>query len=285
MCVTLMAFGRRGYAHATDGMVASLRHYGYKGPIHIHATGDMQGRLLPSTVAESTLHLLPDKDVTSPGLAKVTLPFYLDYGPTLYLDIDGIALKNIDPLLRELMEDGRSYITQVVDRADVASGSKPDYFIWADKDEVITRHGLEEHHILFSPQTSWAFFRPGPDLDRFTNVLQAVWNQWSVNDIKHKWGKSVPDELIYGIACSLCEIDPSWPGTPVHLGKGRQRMPEIVEHYYVLGMYGSGKNTSTVPQRFRDMYDAVIRQVVKGGGDKGLKSASYLMRDKYVDQN
>lgn len=283
MSVTLMAFGRKGYAYATDALVASLRHYGYTGPIHVHATGRMRAMLLPSTLSGVTVHDLPEGYEASPGLAKVSLPRLLDYGPTLYLDVDAIALKDITPLIDALLKDERPYITHVVDKAAVSEARRPNYFIWATRERVVERHALAPDDVLFSPQTSWAWFRPGPDLNKLADTLAEVWVRWSLTDIDHKWGKSVPDELIYGIACTLSGLDPSWPTMPVHIGKGNAPMPAIVDAYYLLGMYGSGKNNSTVPRRFRDMYDAVVRQVIKGGGDRGLKSSSYLMRDKYVD--
>jgi hypothetical protein len=107
MSITLLAFGRRGYAIATANMVLSLRHHGYCDRINLHCTEGMELMLDEQTKAEVVLHRLSNELASDPGLCKVSLPSIIADPTTLYLDVDGIAMKDVTPLIDQLSQDER----------------------------------------------------------------------------------------------------------------------------------------------------------------------------------
>ena len=124
MSITLLAFGRRGYAIATANMVLSLRHHGYCDRINLHCTEGMELMLDEQTKAEVVLHRLSNELASDPGLCKVSLPSIIADPATLYLDVDGIAMKDVTPLIDQLREDGRSFMSQAAEPYLV--GRRPD---------------------------------------------------------------------------------------------------------------------------------------------------------------
>lgn len=280
MSVTLLAFGRPGYAVAASNMVASLRHNGYTGPIQLHVGSGLLPLLDNEAKEQCTVIPLADEYANDAGWCKVNLPKLFQGEDTLYLDVDGIALRNVDELLQELRKDPRHFITSVLGTGK--SGEKIAYYEWAKTEVVKEKHSLPDDAIYYGIQSSWAYFRKGKELDAFAKQVIDAWGQWTRRELKAQWGRSMPDELFYSIACTITGHDPSWSGLPVHFGRGFDKLPELREKHYILGLYGSGRGTGTVPPRFVDCYDAVVR-TMRGTNWKRY-AARVIRRDKYVDQ-
>lgn len=279
--VTLLAFGKVGYAHAANNMVASLRYHGYRGPIDIHVGRALMPSISTYTAENCAIHSLPDEYAADPGWCKVNLPLIIT-GDTLYLDVDGVCLRDITPLIEALKADGRSYITTVMGKGRL--GDTISYFEWATPEKVAEKHNASEG-TFYGIQSSWAYFRKGEWLDNFHAFVRGSWGQWERSDLKHQWGKGKPDELFYSIACTLMEHDPSYGESVVHFGKGFDTLPQLREKYYVLSLYGIGRGRGSVPPRFVECYDAEIRTITKNLPAAQLSKAEMIRRDKYANFN
>jgi len=259
-------------------MVASLRHHGYTGPIHLHV-----GRALRPAVDElipdsgCTKHELADEYAADPGWCKVNLPNIMQGRDTLYLDVDGICLKDITPLIEALRKDGRYYLTSVMGKGKL--GDTIGYFEWSTPAKVAEMHGLE-NATFYGIQSSWAYFKRGAWMDTFAEVVITCWNKWTLKDLKHQWGKGKPDELFYSIACSLMAHDPSFEHV-VHFGKGFDTLPQVREQFYILSLYGVGRGRGSVPPRYVECYDGECRTIAKTG--KVMQRAELIRRDKYAN--
>ncbi|HNR55500.1 MAG TPA: hypothetical protein PKJ19_10045 [Flavobacteriales bacterium] len=274
--ITLLAFGRRGYAYAASNMVASLRFHGYAGPIHLHV-----GRALLPYISDQTRKLCDIKDLADeytqdPGWCKVNLHKIMDGKDTLYLDVDGICLKDVTPLMEALRKDGRSYITSVMGSGK--ADEKIDYFEWATPKRIQEKHGLEGA-TFYGLQGSWAYFKRGKWLDGFMFKVLKAWEQWTVKDLRNTWGKGKPDELFYSIACSQSEHDPSFEH-PVFFGRGFDTLPVVRQKYYILSLYGVGRGRGSVPPRYVQCYDGECRTI---GKKYQMSNAELIRRDKYAN--
>lgn len=276
--VTLLAFGRKGYAHAANNMVASIRFHGYQGPIHLHVGRALMPYISPHTAANATIHELSEEYTADPGWCKINLPKIIQ-GDTLYLDVDGVCLKDLTPLIKALKKDGRAYITSVMGKGKL--GDTIGYYEWASPQKVAEKH-LAHEGTFYGIQSSWAYFRKGELLDTFHRFMVKAWEQWSVKDLKHQWGKGKPDELFYSIACTLLQHDPSFEHV-VHFGKGFDPLPKIRENYYILSLYGVGRGRGSVPPRFVECYDAEIRTIQKSIPSMLLSRAEPIRKDKYCN--
>ena len=275
--VTLLAFGRRGYAYAAANMVASLRYHGHTGPIHLHV-----GRALRPYVDElvpddsCTKHELADEYAADPGWCKVNLANIFKGKETLYLDVDGVCLKDITPLIEALRKDGRSYMCSVLGKGGVSDSIG--YFEWSTPQKVAEKHGLNDA-TYYGIQSSWSYFKRGDWLDAFSTQVLAAWVMWDVKELKHKWGVGKPDELFYSIACSVMGYDPSFENV-IHFGKGFDPLPKVREGHYFLSLYGIGKGRGSVPPRYVDCYDAEGRTISKR---YPFHKAELIRRDKYAN--
>ena len=276
--VTLLAFGRRGYAAAAANMIASIRYHGYAGPIHLHV-----GRALRPVVDEwisdsdCTKHELPDEYANDPGWCKVNLYNIFQGKDTLYLDVDGICLKDLTPLIDQLRADGRSYLTSVMGKGKV--GDTIRYFEWAKPEKVAAMHGLNEA-TFYGIQSSWAYFKRGDWMDTFAEHVTTAWGLWSVHDLKNTWGKGKPDELFYSIACTLMDHDPSFDHA-VFFGEGFDPLPQIREKFYILSMYGVGRGRGSVPPRYVQCYEGECRTIQLSG--RKMHNVAEIRRDKYAN--
>jgi hypothetical protein len=279
--VTLLAFGRKGYAFAAANMAASLRHYGYGGDINIFVD-DRCRTVLPEwghTLAY--VKLLPADIGLDPCAIKLQLPALID-GPTLYLDVDGVAIKDITPWVEALQKDGRPYITGVLGKGK--HGDRIEYFEWATTEKCREKHGLPDDATFYGIQSSWAYMRPGLFLDELYMNANAMRDKWTVADLKHRWGGALPDELFYSLACTVMDHNPSWKEEPMFWGRGFDSLPAIKEKHYILSLWGSGKGKGSVPPRHVEKYDAVMRSVMKARGRQHDLKSNYIREAKFVDQ-
>lgn len=277
--VTLLAFGRHGYAHAAVNMVASIRHHGYAGPIHLHVGAGLLSLIPPGTAEACTINELPEEYTMDPGWCKVNLPELFKGDDTLYLDVDGICLRDITPLIEILRKDGRDYITSVIAQGKL--GETIEYFEWATPQKVAEMHDLKDA-TYYGIQSSWAYFKRSPWLKKFHAEVLKTWEQWSISDLRNKWGKGKPDELFYAIACSIMKHDPSHQHI-VHFGKGFDQLPEVRKTHYILSLYGVGRGRGTVPPRFVEQYDAEVRTIGQAMPWMQLSKAEPIRRDKYAN--
>jgi hypothetical protein len=279
--VTLLAFGRKGYAFAAANLIASLRHYGFGGDINL-LVDDRCRTVLPDWVHPmASVKMLPADIGNNPCDIKLQLPQLID-GPTLYLDVDGVVLKNITPWIEALQKDGRAYITEVKGKGK--EGETIQYFEWATPAKCREKHDLPDTAIFYGLQSSWAFMRPGLFLDEIYINANAMYKKWALTDLKHKWGTTFPDELFFSLACTVMGHDPSWTDTPMFFGKGFDSLPQVRDKYYILSLWGSGRGKGSVPPRHVEKYDAVMRQVMTAKGRPHDLKSNFIREDKFVDQ-
>jgi hypothetical protein len=278
--VTLLSFGRKGYAFAAANLIASLRHYGYGGEINLWADTRCRS-VLPSWVQPlASVKELPAHIGTDPCAIKLALPTLID-GPSLYLDVDAVALKDITPWVEALEQDGRPYITCV--KGSGKHGDKIEYFAWASTATAKAKHALSDDAVYYGIQSSWAFMRPGDFLSKFHATATAIHAEWNLADLRFKWGSTMPDELFYSLACTVSDYNPAWEGEPMFWGKGFETLPQIRDKHYILSLWGSGKNKGAVPPRHVEKYDAIMRSVMSGRQMSHELKSALIREDKYVD--
>jgi hypothetical protein len=265
--VTLLAFGRRGYGLAASNLVRSLRHHGFGGRINALVTEQLSPHL--SVFDDVTITTINGD--TSPGLCKLMLPDMIT-GPTLYIDVDSIAIGDITPLVEALAADGRDFITSVQGKGP-ANGERIRYYNWAEPSTTVAIEGFADDATLYGIQSSWMFMRPGPTLWSIAEAARASYQRWSVRDLKHLWGGGKPDELFWGNACTRVGHDPSWHSEPMWHGSGLVSHGEIKDKYVLMSIPGQ---TQTMSQRALRIYDAEVRHFY---GHK----AAYIFSDKSVN--
>jgi hypothetical protein len=277
MSVTLLAFGRRGYAHGAACMVTTLRHQGYRGRIHLHVGAALRPHIPLDALAECEVHTLAAGYTQDPGWCKVNLPRIIQE-PTLYLDVDGIAVRDVTPLIAGLSADGRHYITCVMGSG--RDGERIEYHEWATTAKVREMHDLPPDAVYYGIQSSWAWMVPGDALDAMHATMVDAWGRWTINDLRYKWGATKPDELFYSIACTVMGHDPAWEDRVAFFGRGFLTVAQIKEAYYIMSLYG-GKGV--VPARYVQVMEHLVRGAYRAKGVHAPVSIEGIRKDKYVN--
>jgi len=263
--VTLLAFGRRGYGLAACNAVRSLRHHGYKDRIDVYVTPELRGHI----PADANIIEVQECD---PGYAKLLIPDLIS-GPTLYLDVDVLAMHDVTPLIEALKADGRGFITSV-QGTGCATSKAIRYYGWAEPAKVAAMEGFADDAPLYGIQSSWMWMVPGEALTRIAERAQQSYMKWTRQDLKHGWGGSKPDELFWGIGCTATGHDPTWKGEePMWFGSGVVDHGTIRSKHVLITLPGQRQTT---PERSRRIYDAEAKLF---GGHK----YDYIFGDKHTN--
>lgn len=160
------------------------------------------------------------------GVAKCNLYKYLHFEETLYLDVDGLVLKDIT----QLFEQEQDFKIQA------------DGMHWLNSNSQVERYGVNE---AIGSNSSVMFIRKGDTAKAlFDEALKAI-NE-PIDDIRNGWFGMHPDELYLGIAMAKLGLkDVYFKGKyPWYLRKstdnvGFNTFDEVKENHYGLGVYGN----------------------------------------------
>jgi hypothetical protein len=282
MSITLLAFGRRGYAIATANMVLSLRHHGYGGPINLYLTDGMAGMLDEATEREVILHRLGDDLARDPGLCKVMLPSIIEDEASLYLDVDGITMKDVTPLLMQLKADGRPFLAQAAAPFVVGGPDRPQGHWWVAPKTMIERHSLKDGDKIYAVNTSAIWIRKGALAKLQAEMLKAH-AMYTRRDLVHKWGSSIPDELCVSAACAVLGMDPTMPSVACFFDRAPARAEQVAEAAYVLPLYGSRHSNGCTSEHKKQLYDGQIR-IMRGRQAASQYASRHIMAHKFMDQ-
>lgn len=265
--ITLIAFGRRGYGLAAHNAIASLRHHGYSGPIDLFITEELWP-LVTATEGVTMYHIQSG----DPGWIKLNIPEIIKR-PTLYLDVDVLALGDVTPFVEALASDPRHFIISV-QGTGTSTSKHIGYFGWAKPDTVATKEGFPHDARLYGIQSSWMWMRPGMKLEALADRARVSYLAWEARDLRNRWGASKPDELFWSIACTATGHDPSYKGEePMWYGAGIVKHQEITSKYILMTLPGQRQTT---PARALDIYAAEARRF------KGHKP-DYIFGDKHAN--
>lgn len=282
MSITLLSFGRRGYAIATANMVLSLRHHGYRGVINLHCTEDMEGMLDEGTKAEVLLHRLDNDLARDPGLCKVMLPTLIQDDATLYLDVDGIVMKDVTPLIGQLMLDKRPILAQAAAPFIVGAGTRPAGHWWVAPRTIVERHGLKDGDLIYAVNTSAIWMRKGKTLEAIQRAMLDARGLYKTRELVHKWGGVIPDELCLSAACAVLGLDPTMPFMACFFDRAPARAEQVAEAAYVLPLYGSRMSNGCTTEHKKMLYDGQIR-IMRGRRDAVQYASRHVMAHKFID--
>jgi len=281
-----LAFGKRGYGFGAANLAATIRHHTPQSHILLIADPQCLSQLQPFHRGLFTeISVLPaDRWMTGaipdPGKAKCHLRELLPSGPWMFIDADSIVLGDIVPMWNDLLASGKVFACETL-------GSGPptkeiEYTPWASPAAIAQRAG-KDGATVYGINTSWMFMADaGPFFARVAEMFDG--QLWRRDELIHKWGKSMPDELIYSTACTEMGVDPSWPRS-VFFGVdySEKRLSDIADKYAMLTLYGNGRGPRTyVKRRYIDMVDPYLAKVYKALGASHIFKVQMVLNDKYL---
>ena len=275
--VSVFAVGKRGYTYGAANLSASIAHYAPDVKVNLYTDGVNLKYLKPQHVDSfASITTLDPSDYTTgdkldPGKLKCRIADLITDGETMYVDADSIAVKDIRPMLKALQADGRDYITEVI----------PNYLPWASEAKVQAKVGKPNAQV-HPIQSSWAFIRKSKFYQTVRHVSDA--GMWSLSELDHKWGKSLPDELVYTTACAMEGRNPSWRNEMLFGNKiVAKNIAEVRDQFTFMTLYGNGGGRPHVRGIYIDMYDRLLHDVFKAKLMNHSFKSNYILNDKYLN--
>lgn len=285
--VTLLSIGSEGYLWWAVNMAASIKFYAPDLPIQLVGSADIIKRIKDYRVEKAFDHLTemstPDYmdvvvkpgratgTVIAPGRAKLKLPDYFIFDRTVYLDVDGCAVKDITPLF----DTPADFATHVHCTYPLGSiEAHPDMY-WCNSSAIMQHYGLSAEAEVPATQSSFILYTKTPANQQ---LFKQAWHNIAQNPIpvanrNKTWGRGhgmQPDELYLNIACAQTNtyplnVQPIYFRMVLHTGKYKE-VGEIRNSHYLIGLYGSADFThhslkSVYNRHMRSIWQTVFPQI------------------------
>jgi hypothetical protein len=297
--VVLLAFGKPQYYWAAYNLAFSIRKHSPNVSITVlfddpikgisHCQDFMQYINNIGSIDADDIYTNKKLD---PGKVKVNLYKYLPYDCNLYLDVDAIALKDIQPMIDELSQSGKNYISHCVGYHTIDKGRDFKEMQWAWADKMWAHFNLLESYVMPAINSSMQWIVKGSQAEAIYSTALDLYSNHPipVNELRMKWGGGQPDELYMNVALAIHGIDPALKsytrndgseGGMIHFAMQRGlSFEKITENYYLQSYYGGARFT---PRFYIDWLDRMLTADFKAIGKRHVYFISRISENKYAD--
>lgn len=275
--IILISFGSATYAKYAYNMAFSIKHFSKDLLVYLFTDGIGLDHIDSSIFDKVELSTFYPED---PGLNKVGLFEMSPFEKTLYLDVDGVCLRDITPLFDEL--ESQNVFAQVID-----CGKRDDkitYSEWADNKTIWEHFDLKEDAILSGLQTSIIYFNRSEESKEFFSKLKENYeNKLPKEKYLLLWGfkKHHPDELYYSGTMSQMEIVPDKRVQPIFFPDKVESTQKILNEYYILSQFGG---QSLVRPYAHDLYNRHLSAIMRENKKDHLFKSQNLYKNKMIVQ-
>ena len=297
--VVLLAFGKVQYYWAAYNLAFSINKHNPN--VNITVLFDDPGKALSQChdlmkYVNHIGHIALDDIYTNkkldPGKVKVNLYKYLPYDCNLYLDVDAIALKDIQPMIDELSQSGKNYISHCVGYHTIDKGRDFKEMQWAWADKMWAHFNLLSSYVMPAINSSMQWIVKGSQAEGIYRTAKDLYfnNPIAIKDLRMKWGGGQPDELYMNVALAIHGIDPALKaytknsgseGGMIHFAMQRGlTYQDIINNYYLQSYYGGAGFT---PRFYIDWLDRMLNADFKAIGSRHIYLISRIAENKYAD--
>lgn len=179
-------------------------------------------------------------DKVSIAKAKLNIYKYAAFDEYIYLDVDGLVIKDLTPLF-----DIEGYFQIQVNGISTKENDNLDASLWVKNTLIWDHYGLDDKAVLPGTNSSFHLCRKGKEADKFwSEAKKAFENPIPIKEHRYKWGHSgqQPDELYTNVALAKVNLVPDIK--PVLYIRRRDMsgknlgLEDIQKDYYVLCCYG-----------------------------------------------
>lgn len=291
--IVLLAFGKRGYGFAAYNLAVSIRAFNNTIPITVYkddvAFGQVEQEKMSvfTDVKQIPNEILYKDGKFDPGNAKVNLYDLYPYDLNLYLDVDAICLRDIEPLF-EIMEKKPDYFyTHIIDTHTIDKGRDFKSMQWAWADHIWEHFKLNKDDVFYATNSSYQVVRKGAKARKFYDQIKKNYaNPIPVDKLRMKWGGGQPDELYMNAALCQLKIAAQMDTDVMFFGGDlRHTFTEIEKKFYFLSMYGAGaSNVSTTRMKYREWYDRLLHKHFERRGQAHVYKSQYIMAEKHANK-
>lgn len=279
--IVLLAVGNKYYAQWAYNMAVSIRYHSPDVPIQlVYSEGILHG-IEDSVFDVKTKMRLEDyfESKIAPQRAKLSLYKYLAFDESLYLDVDGLVVKDIKPLLNQ----NEIYHCQTARYLKYDDKFVNKAWTWAEPKVTYEHFNIEKDVSFPQLETGIQYFKRGEKLNNLFNLALSLYcNPIPYDKLRIKWGRSQPDELYIGAACALLGHNPEMGKPSLHMTyKDKlENEADISKNYYVFGLWG---NKALNHHRLINYYDRLVKKYSKEVmGKESIFYSDMLLRNKFV---
>ena len=297
--VVLLAFGKVQYYWAAYNLAFSIKKHSPN--VNITVMFDDPSKAISQchnlmNYVNHIGHIAADDIYTNkkldPGKVKVNLYKYLPYDCNLYLDVDAIALKDIQPMIDELSQSGKDYISHCVGYHTIDKGRDFKEMQWAWADRMWAHFNLLPSYVMPAINSSMQWIVKGSQTEAIYRTAKDLYfnNPIAIKDLRMKWGGGQPDELYMNVALAIHGIDPALKaytknsgseGGMIHFAMQRGlTYQDIINNYYLQSYYGGAGFT---PRFYIDWLDRMLNADFKAIGSRHIYLISRIAENKYAD--
>lgn len=257
----------------------SLKHFNPDLPITIYHDGvlntlhESQRNYFDTIIEENTLDI---------STFKTRLYELSPYKETLYLDVDGITLKDILPLTKLLYN--KDFYVFSWGNHKLEQGNDMKNMRWAFANDLWEHFKLSKDAVVPGTQTSMIYFRKTETAKKIFDTWKEVSeNPMPLDKLREKWGGTQPDELYLNAALALLNIE----GNSEHymlFGNhfDNRTFGQLKNDFYFLSIYGGIGNTM---KRYWKWYNQLIREYHKAYSIQAPFQYENFFKEKHVQAN
>jgi hypothetical protein len=269
--ITLIAIGGYGYLKWAVNMAASLKYHSPNVAIQLICSKELHNDACSLSQLFDSFTILEESDYRDeegrlfPAKIKTNLYKFLEFDETIYLDVDGVIMKDITPLFNQESD----LVSDVQGVYDLSQGETFNALKWAKPPQIWFHFGLKPTDKLPAINSSFLFIRKS-DLNKklfelahellMSNPLPYE-NHWYV------WGRrrdnkiSQPDELYLNVAMAMLGIIPGHE-VAIYFRMVTDKLPlldaqGIREAHYGIGLFGQLESNH---RRNRDIYNVEAKE-------------------------
>ena len=297
--VVLLAFGKIQYYWAAFNLAFSIKKHSPNVRITVLFDDVLKAISQCPEIVKYVEHFgdINADDITTnkkldPGKIKVNLYKYLPYERNLYLDVDAVALKDIQPMIDELAQSGKDYISHTVGYHTIDKGRDFKEMQWAWADRMWAHFNLLPSYVMPAINSSMQWIVKGSQTEAIYRTAKDLYfnNPIETKDLRMKWGGGQPDELYMNVALAIHGIDPALKaytknsgseGGMIHFAMQRGlSYQDIINNYYLQSYYGGAGFT---PRFYIDWLDRMLNADFKAIGSRHIYLISRIAQNKYAD--
>ena len=270
--VVLVAFGKPQYYWAAYNLAYSIKRF--NPTLQIALISDSKERAvyhcygLTSVIDEYVelpeQHIYTNKKL-DPGKAKVLLYDYLPYHYNLYLDVDAVCLKDLQPLIEQLIANDAKYATHVIAEHSIDKGRDFIQMQWAWADSLWEHFGLTKEDKIYAINSSIQFIEKCDEAEAIFRTAADLYlnNPMPLGKLRMKWGGGQPDELYFNVSFGKNKFKPYEIDVVCFQMNREYTFTQIEERFYLMSYFG-GKGFT--PSFYIDWLDRKLKAWMQEDG-------------------
>lgn len=286
--VLISAWGRRGYIYAAYNLAFSIKHFNRRLPVYLYCDEQLLKELMPDqidvfdSIIPIDISLLMQYQ-SQPAYIKISAYENLPFDYTLLLDVDALALQDIEPAIDQMIEGGGYFYSHILDTHKLEQGDNIPNMYWATAGKIWEKYNLSKDAVLPCTNSSLQFIKKGEDSKRLLDRVKTnMEDPLPLHELRNQWGGAQPDELYLNIAMAQEGIVGKTPNEYLFMGNVLSPLPyhKIEEQYMILSIFG-GRNFTKA--RYTEWYDKKLIEYHRKHAKSAHFKYSYILRDKHAN--